>query len=270
MAALLRRLIWLALIQVPYSRFAYIAQAIFVIVLCYWFRALPPPGYAVATLGLAAAVIAIRGTELTRAEAAVWLIIASAMCGLEMTAIYTDRAQQEIQHMAELNARDLQFVEMITDVRGLHTDVDAFRKTNEIMGARLEKKIAEIRHAAPPNGPKSLKERGLEAAQVVTNFISSRSQQFPSRAPEGPGVPAEIREERDLVFARDIHKFDGDMNAQWESDVLPRIMPIVRELQDAKVMRPGKTTCEIEPANDSLAKRIFFARDIEMAASHLK
>lgn len=77
-----------------YSLSGFILQFPFAALLVYWFWEWPShlePGYAVAILGVAAAIMAVRADRFTRVETSVWIILSVALCVLELRTIRHDR-----------------------------------------------------------------------------------------------------------------------------------------------------------------------------------
>jgi len=84
-----------------YSLSGFIWQTPFLMWIAHWFwrwpNSLPVPGYAVAILGVAAVVMAVRANAFTWTEEKVWIVVAAALCFVEIQAIRHDRkiASQE-------------------------------------------------------------------------------------------------------------------------------------------------------------------------------
>jgi hypothetical protein len=78
-----------------YSLSGFFWQLPFILWVAHWFwrwpNSLPVPGYAVAILGVAAVVMAVRANAFTRIEERVWIILAAALCFVEIQAIRQDR-----------------------------------------------------------------------------------------------------------------------------------------------------------------------------------
>jgi hypothetical protein len=78
-----------------YSLSGFLWQLVFVGCISYWSwrwpNHLPEPGYAVTILGLAAVVMAVRANRFTRTEEIVWIVVAVALCFVEIRAIRHDR-----------------------------------------------------------------------------------------------------------------------------------------------------------------------------------
>jgi hypothetical protein len=81
----------LARIRVSYSWPAAIFQIAFIVPALYWWKIIPPPGYAVAALAVAAAVMAVRGQRFTKIEELTWILLAFVFFGIELRAITYDR-----------------------------------------------------------------------------------------------------------------------------------------------------------------------------------
>lgn len=91
--------------QSLYTTTAALCQIPLVFLFAYWFWRLPVPGIAVTVLGGAAVVMAVRANRFTRVEELLWIVIAVALCVIEVKAIRHDRAQaveeQERVHKEE-------------------------------------------------------------------------------------------------------------------------------------------------------------------------
>ncbi|HWY71126.1 MAG TPA: hypothetical protein VNX88_20845 [Terriglobales bacterium] len=99
-------------------------QAPFVILFAYWLCKQPEPGLAVTILGLAAVIMAIRAEHFTRTEEVIWIVVACALCVIEIRAIRHDREvaaseQAEVRKREEENFR--------TIASGLQASIDNSR-----------------------------------------------------------------------------------------------------------------------------------------------
>ena len=81
--------------KVNYSRVAESLQVPFVVLSVYWCLFYPPPGYAVAALAFAAAIMAVRTEHFTRTEQVIWILLAGALCFIEFRAISKDRDEHD-------------------------------------------------------------------------------------------------------------------------------------------------------------------------------
>jgi hypothetical protein len=95
-----------------YSITAFVWQGCFAAILVYWLLRLPEPGYAVTILGVAAVVMAVRAAKFSRGEEIAWIIIAIALCVVEIRAIRHDRDvaandQAEVRKREEENFRTI-------------------------------------------------------------------------------------------------------------------------------------------------------------------
>jgi hypothetical protein len=97
--------------SVPYySRAGFYPQAVFVVVALIWFEyrpawAIQGPGVATGFLAVAAIYMAVRGSDSTRIEGAVWIVISVWLFAGEMHFIAVDRREHDAEQ-AELRDRD--------------------------------------------------------------------------------------------------------------------------------------------------------------------
>ena len=94
--------------DVPYAWPAAVLQVCVFTVAWYWWKATPPPGYAVAGLAFVAVLMAVRGTRFTRGEEIGWILIAFLLCVTEFDAIARDRnefASQQRERMTQENSK---------------------------------------------------------------------------------------------------------------------------------------------------------------------
>ena len=102
--ALYETVVRLALRPIPYSWGAAVFQAFLILIVVYWWKLIPPSGYAVAALAFAAAIMAVRGTRFTRWEEVAWIAITFMLFLIEIRAIGRDRqmyAEQQRQERGE-------------------------------------------------------------------------------------------------------------------------------------------------------------------------
>jgi hypothetical protein len=93
-----------------YSRWGLYPQAFFVVVALIWFEYGPEwttqgPGVAMAFLAVAAAIMAVRGSDSTRIEGVVWIFITLCLFGGEMHSITVERQKRDAEQ-AELRTRE--------------------------------------------------------------------------------------------------------------------------------------------------------------------
>src|SRR5260370_10149364 len=90
-----------------YSLSGFSWEGVFAGVLGYWLwrwpNHLPERGYAVTILGLAAVIMAVRADRFTRTEGIIWIMLAVALCFVELRAIRHDR---EVAAKEQSNARE--------------------------------------------------------------------------------------------------------------------------------------------------------------------
>jgi len=97
--------------SVPYySRWGFYPQAVFVLVALVWFEYRPEwavqgPGVAMAFLAVAAIFMAVRGSDSTRIEGAVWIVISCLLFAGEMQSLTVERKVRDVEQ-AELRARE--------------------------------------------------------------------------------------------------------------------------------------------------------------------
>jgi hypothetical protein len=97
--------------SVPYySRWGLYPQAVFVVVILVWFEyrpewAIQGPGIAMGFLAIAAIFMAVRGSDSTRIEGAVWIAISFCLFAGEMHFIAVDRKEHDAEQ-AELRSRE--------------------------------------------------------------------------------------------------------------------------------------------------------------------
>jgi len=89
-----------------YARTAELIQAPFSVLCIYWLQYPPSPGVAVAVLGFAAVIMAVRAEHFTTTEKVGWILIASAMLWAELLAIANDRAEHD-RYQAEFSSRQI-------------------------------------------------------------------------------------------------------------------------------------------------------------------
>jgi hypothetical protein len=83
-----------------------LTQALSLVLLLYWWRHLPLPGYAIGVLGVLAAAMSLHiEARMKWWDKAVWLLLIGGFLVLEFNAIGFDRTQQEKAHQAELQAQ---------------------------------------------------------------------------------------------------------------------------------------------------------------------
>lgn len=93
----------IAFYQIPlYSRWGFYPQAIFVLVTLIWFQyrpgwAIQGPGVAMAFLAVAAIVMAVRGSDSTRMEGVVWIVISLCLFWGEMHFIDVERKARDAE-----------------------------------------------------------------------------------------------------------------------------------------------------------------------------
>jgi hypothetical protein len=80
---------------IAYSWWAAVFQAPLIAWIVCWLLFTPSPGFAVAVLAFAAGVMAVRTEHFTRTEQVAWIIIAGALCFVELRAISKDRDEHE-------------------------------------------------------------------------------------------------------------------------------------------------------------------------------
>jgi hypothetical protein len=111
-------------------------QLAFIALSGYWLKNTPPPGYAVASLGVAAVFMAIRGTEFVRVEKIVWVSVACCLFIVELHAIAKDRAefaQAESRRHAE---ESLRFQSIANEISATDSaNQDRFDATLKKMGS---------------------------------------------------------------------------------------------------------------------------------------
>src|SRR5690348_13863627 len=98
---LYKTIVSFALRPVPYSWGAAVFQAILILIVVYWWRIVPPSGYAVAALAFAAAIMAVRGTRFTRWQEVGWIAITFMFFLIEIRAIGQDRQMYAEQQRQE-------------------------------------------------------------------------------------------------------------------------------------------------------------------------
>lgn len=106
----LRRVVRFLYKPIPYSRAGAIIQGVFFIivwVLVRWYS--PAPGIAVALLGLAAVLMAVRQSVCTKIEQPIWIVIALLLCIVEIRAIDKDRARAEQEYETARAAEEQDF-----------------------------------------------------------------------------------------------------------------------------------------------------------------
>jgi hypothetical protein len=88
-------------------------QVIGVAVILFWWRQshLPPPGYAVAVLGVAAAIMSIQ-EDMQGWQKAIWLLLMGGFLAIELRAISADRKNTADEALRERNAQDQRFADI--------------------------------------------------------------------------------------------------------------------------------------------------------------
>jgi hypothetical protein len=81
-----------------------------------------PTGAAIAALGFAAVVMTFRGTDISKTEQIVWVLIAFLLLFVEIKVIEADRAKQDSDHRAEMVEQQKEFGKTL---RGLKDTEDA-------------------------------------------------------------------------------------------------------------------------------------------------
>lgn len=125
-----------------YSLSGFMWQFPFASLLAYWFWGWPrhlEPGYAVAILGVAAAIMAVRADRFTRMEPSVWIVLATALCALELQTIRHDRevAASELKDARgheEQNFRDIGAGIRTTIEQGQEQFAATMRKSEKLAG----------------------------------------------------------------------------------------------------------------------------------------
>jgi hypothetical protein len=101
-----------------YSLTGAVWQVPFAILFVYWLSRLPEPGLAVTMLGLAAVVMAVRANRFTRAEEVIWIVIAVALCVVEIRAIRHDHSITESARSAAAAQEAKNFGDIGNGIRG--------------------------------------------------------------------------------------------------------------------------------------------------------
>ena len=143
MMALARRISKVARCPINYSRSAELFQAPFIGLIICWCFFPPPPGYAVAVLAAAGAVMAVRAEYFTVTEKVLWIVIAAAFVIFEIRAISRDRSEHD-NEQAEIRDNDAiiraaerrQFERLLAQGKGLFSQEQELSKRtiDEITG----------------------------------------------------------------------------------------------------------------------------------------
>lgn len=172
-----------ALRPYPYSWPAAIFQIFFVSVISYYLRSLPAPGIAVAFLGFAAVIMAVRGSGFTSTEEIAWICIAFALCWIEIRAIQNDHVIQEARHNQELVEERSSFRNLlIQDQRGFFTVSTLPAQLQKAIKREEEtgKLLADLSQIFGPEKAKyELKARAATLSKDILQLLLSRQAAAP-------------------------------------------------------------------------------------------
>lgn len=246
----------------PSTILAGVFQVGFLLVFGYFWFHIPIPGVSVAILGLAAAIMAARGESLTKIEKIIWVIIAFALCGVEIRSIQRDRDDQNKQHIADLTRQEAEFKSSLVRLFNIDTRIEHLQLATD----RLDKEISTARmeaHMQP-----SLKLRTLEMAREITEFVSMRTETAPVRPDDrGPNPNAYFAFK---AYQQQHELYEAQVRDEWKSRFLARISALTDELQAKGVTLESSATCMADFPDANLRLRNVCAESIENAAKKLK